>query len=225
MEPFESVISEDSEKYFVRNSGAREKVRDPVLEAVKLISRSVRINAVMEIGCESGARLEKIRKITGANCTGLEASRSATELGQIQYPKVKFLQGVAPKDLMNPELVSDSSSFDCIILGFVSYLIPRNEIFLLSAYIDGLLENGGHLIIFDFVYPRHIRRDYVHDARLSTFKTDPSACWTWSPTYFLANREIYLDPNEDENFLEPRTWMTVDILRKFDADYAFPLES
>ena len=224
MESFESVISEDAEKYFVRNSSLPEKVRDPVLEAIRFIAKSFEFKNVLEVGCGSGSRLNEIHKITGATCIGLEASKTAVDQGSSLYPDIQFLQGIAPQDLLESKTGFQAHSFECIIVGFVSYLIPREEIFLLNAYIDRLLAADGHLIIFDFIHPIDIQRDYAHDDRLTTFKTDPSAGWTWSPTYFLTSRELYLEPNDAGSFGDPRNWMTVDTLRKFHPSYVFSNE-
>ena len=224
MDSFTSAISEDAEKYFSRNGALPGKVRDPVLEAIRFIAKSFDLKNVLEVGCASGSRLNEIHKITGANCVGLDASKSAVAKGSSLYPDIQLFQGIAPRDLFESNNGFKANSFECIIIGFVSYLIPREEIFLLTAYIDRLLAADGHLVIFDFIHPRDNRRNYAHDQRLTTFKTDPSAAWTWSPTYFLANREIYLEPNDAGSFADPHNWMTVDTLRKFHPSYAFPNE-
>ncbi len=224
MDSFTSAISEDAEKYFSRNGALPGKVRDPVLEAIRFIAKSFDLKNVLEVGCASGSRLNEIHKITGANCVGLDASKSAVAKGSSLYPDIQLFQGIAPRDLFESNNGFKANSFECIIIGFVSYLIPREEIFLLTAYIDRLLAADGHLVIFDFIHPRDNRRNYAHDQRLTTFKTDPSAAWTWSPTYFLANREIYLEPNDAGSFADPHNWNSVDILRKFDSAFAFPAE-
>jgi len=225
MESFESAIFEDAEKYFVRNGSLPGKVRDPVLEAIRFIAKSFDLKNVLEVGCASGSRLNEIHKITGATCIGLEASKSAAAKGSSLYPDIQILHGIAPRDLLESKDGFKAHSFECIIIGFVSYLIPREEIFLLTAYIDRLLAADGHLVIFDFIHPIDNQRNYAHDDRLTTFKTDPSAGWTWSPTYFLASREIYLEPNDAGSFADPNNWMTVDTLRKFHPSYVFPNES
>ena len=154
----------------------------------------------------------------GADCHGLEASQDAVHEGRAAYPLLHLEQGLAPDDLAQ----WTGSTFDCIILGFFTYLLPRPALFSLAAAVDELLADNGHLIVFDFFSPAPMSSPYAHHPALTTYKSDPSAPWLWSPTYRLVGRSVY--PLHEDAGLnsDPGNWKTLDILRKLPVESAYP---
>jgi len=219
------ALKSDADAYFTRHSGREDRPRDPVLDVIFRIHAIDPMRSVLEVGCSTGWRLDDVRKKTGAICVGLEASNAAVLKGKIENPEVHLIHGVAPWDLPRVREIYGDRTFDCVIIGFIEYLIPRAELFRFAAEVDSLLRDGGHLIIFDFLHPRSHQKLYTHNESLNAYKSDPSLPWTWSPTYSLLNRELFLASNTRDELNNPDMWMCVDLLRKFSEDHAYPRES
>jgi len=213
----EALVS-DSEGYFARNGSALERADDPVLKALRTIQRVQPTTTILEVGCANGWRLEAARQEFGSRGYGLDASAEAVSDGQRQFPELWLRQGLAPADL---DRLPQGVRFDCIVLGYFMYLLPRADLFPLASAIDQLLVEGGHLIVFDFIYPTSVRSEYRHDPALTTFKLDPSSPWSWSPSYSLVERTIYHTDIAAEVLRDPGNWGTVDVLRKLPDAIAY----
>jgi SAM-dependent methyltransferase len=212
------ALESDGDGYLYRNRAGIGTIADPVTDAVLEIHATTPIGRVLEIGCSTGFRLEKLRMRLGADCHGLEASPDAVHEGRAAYPLLHLEQGLAPEDLDTWR----GSRFDCIILGFFTYLLPRESLFSLAATVDQLLADGGHLIVFDFLSPSPTSSPYAHHPALTTYKADPSAPWLWSPTYCLVNRSVYSLTDEPSQNADPGNWKTLDVLRKNPVTAAYP---
>lgn len=212
------ALVEDGDSYLRRNRAGIGTILDPVMDAVLTIHAAHPVSRVLEIGCSTGFRLEKIRVGLGAQCHGLEAGHAPVNEGRATYPLIDLEQGVAPDDLKYWR----GTTFDCIILGFFSYLLPRSTLFSLAAAVDGLLADDGHLLVFDFLSPRPVSSAYAHHRDLVTYKADPSAPWLWSPTYCLVSRTVYPLQEEAERSADPDNWTSLDVLRKLPVEAAYP---
>ena len=213
------ALEADGDSYFARNRMGIGTIADPVTDAVMQVHSTGSITRVLEIGCATGFRLEKLRIRLGADCHGLEASKDAVNEGRVTFPLLNLEQGLAPEDLVRWK----GSTFDCIILGFFTYLLPRPALFALAAKVDELLMDNGHLIVFDFLSSLPIRTPYAHHPTLTTYKTNPSAPWLWSPTYDLVSRSVYPLSETPELNTDPGNWKTLDVLRKIAIEAAYPL--
>ena len=212
------ALVDDGNAYLQRNRAGIGNIHDPVMEALDIINATHPITRALEVGCSTGFRLEKIRNKYGAACFGLEAGGDPVREGLAQYPSINLEQGLAPDGLH----IWAGSKFDCIILGFFMYLLPRPALFELAAAVDELLADNGHLVVFDFMFPSPMSSEYLYNASLTTYKMDPSAPWLWSPTYRLVSRTVYsLQDSIDRND-EPENWKTLDVLRKMPITTAYP---
>ena len=212
------ALVDDGNAYLVRNRAGIGHIYDPVMEALDVVHSTHPITRALEVGCSTGFRLEKIRTQYGAACFGLEAGNDPVIDGRAQYPHVTLEQGLAPEGLHQWR----GSTFDCIILGFFMYLLPRPALFELAAAVDELLADHGHLVVFDFMYPSPMSSSYVHNEALTTYKMDPSAPWLWSPTYRLVSRTVYSLQDSIERNDEPGNWKTLDVIRKLPVKAAYP---
>jgi len=213
------ALKEDAEQYYIRNTGNLHRKIDPVHDALRRINGVQPIRSILEIGCSTGWRLETVRKEFGSRGTGLEAGSEAVASGQRLYPELDLRQGLAPEGL---RAWLGIEQFDCIVLGFFAYLLPRKEIFRLAADVDELLEDDGHLVVSDFLYPSSISVPYTHHPGLTTYKLDPSSPWSWSPNYCQVERIVYHGNVPLPSLVEPGQWTTVDVLRKLSDDVAYP---
>ena len=218
MEPEqEQALAVDGDGYHQRNYEGIGTIADPAFDQMEILHRISPIKSVLEIGCTTGFRLEKARKVFGATCAGIEISPAAITEGKKLYPGIDIRVGAAPRDLNQ----WSGRKFDVIVVGHLQYLLPREDLFELAAAVDSLLADGGHVITLDFIYPTATQSAYAHTTALKVFKDNPSAPWTWSPTYFLVSRQIYLQSTDLVNQVDPRNWQTVDVVRKLAANVAY----
>jgi len=208
---FDDLIGLEVENYFTRNDPAGFNGKDPVIDALDRIHAVTPLKSVLEIGCGTGRRLNTIETRFGARASGIDASQNAVKFGKKEYPHISLQVGLAPGCLEN--LIS-KASFDCIVLGFFMYLIPRERVFRLAAYVDELLEENGHLVISDFLTPTPSMTSYGHDERLNVYKYDPSGPWKRSPNYCEIERMVYHSNSKTEQMSDISHWTTVDVLRK-----------
>jgi len=214
----EQALAADGDGYHQRNYSGIGTIADPAFEQMEILDRIYPIGSVLEIGCTTGFRLEKARKAFGARCSGIEISPTAVYEGQQLYPEVELRVGAAPRDLGHWA----GTKFDVVILGHLQYLLPREDLFQLSASVDSLVNDGGHVITMDFIYPSATRSPYSHTSTLEVFKDNPSAPWTWSPTYFLVSRQVYPQSADLVDQMDPKAWQTVDVVRKLSIEQGYP---
>jgi SAM-dependent methyltransferase len=217
-EKTEQALREDGDGYFTRNYAGIGTIADPVFDYLNLVHTISPITSVLEVGCTNGFRLDKARLAFHASCAGLEVSPAAVREAKSRFPLVDVRAGLAPRDLT----FWDGETFDVIIVGHLLYLLPREELFSLAARVDSLLATDGHLVVMDFLSPVPQQSAYAHQSVLQVFKHDPSAPWTWSPTYELVARKVYEIAEPRTSAGNPRAWQTVDLVRKVAATTAYP---
>jgi SAM-dependent methyltransferase len=215
----QSAISEDADNYYLRNADQHKPSSDPMLPCLQRIHRATPIRSVLEIGSNTGWRLDGIRKhFDKPNVVGVEASLFAVEESKATHPHIPAVHGVAPDVLFG---FSDNH-FDTVIVGFLIYLLPRNMLFHFAAEVDRILKDDGHIVIEDFLHPNAVSRDYTHNDQLRVFKHDPSAPWSWSPTYTLVDRQLIEHEAHVVDNADPSRWITIDALRKHPLSVAYP---
>lgn len=212
-------IAQEGDAWFTRNAGSRAHgSADPVLGEITRWAKQVRSASVLEIGCAEGTRLDSIRGLFGASCTGVEGSALAVARGREMHPKVRLEQGVAPHCLAQ----FADAQFDLVIIGFMQYLMPRSWEFALAYEVDRILVSGGRIVTYDFLSPIPSSREYGHDPGLRTYKADPTGPWTWNPSYALIARTVLDHDTLGTPGLDPAEWITVDTLVKLPAAVAYP---
>jgi SAM-dependent methyltransferase len=212
-------ISREADAYYVRNVDQNKPVSDPMLPALKRIYAVRPMQSVLEIGSNTGWRLDGIRSGLGVvKVCGVEASQLAVDEHEATYPDIPVVRGVAPQVLSG----FPAASFDTVIVGFLMYLLPRDLLFGFAAEVDRLLADDGHIVIEDFLHPTPLSRNYTHDDQLRVFKHDPSAPWSWSPTYSLIDRQLIEHEAHTVDNADPSRWITVDVLRKHPLTTAYP---
>ena len=212
-------IAREADAYFLRNTDQHRPSIDPMLPALQRIHAVRPIESVLEIGSNTGWRLYGIRSSLGVSkVCGVEASHLAVEWHEAAYPEIPVVRGVAPQVLSG----FPAASFDTVIVGFLMYMLPRDLLFTFAAEVDRLLADDGHIVIEDFLHPTPVSRDYTHDDQLRVFKHDPSAPWSWSPTYSLVDRQLIEHEAHTVDNADPSRWITVDVLRKHPLHTAYP---
>ena len=213
------VISADADDYYLRNAEQHKPSTDPMLPILQRIHRSNPVRDVLEIGSNTGWRLDGIRKNFGApDVTGVEASMFAVEEHRASYPHIPVIHGVAPDVLFG----LPTGRFDTVIIGFLMYILPRDMLFHFAAEVDRILADNGHIVIEDFLHPNPVSRDYTHHDQLRVHKHDPSTAWSWSPTYSLIDRQLIEHEAHVVDNSDPSRWITIDVLRKHPIGIAYP---
>lgn len=214
----EAALQRDGDGYHKRNHAGIGTIADPVFDALTLIHSVRPIYSVLEVGCTTGFRLNKVNKSFGAVAVGVEVSPASVAEGRDLYPNIELIQGLAPRDLPSP----DTRTFDVVVLGHFQYLLPRSDLFEVAYRVDRLLTDGGHIVATDFFFNTPMSTEYAHTSDLEVFKEDPTSPWTWSPTYTLVSRSTYSLASDLSTQQDESNWQTLDVVRKHAVAHAYP---
>jgi ubiquinone/menaquinone biosynthesis C-methylase UbiE len=163
--------------WFQRNKdklGERDLASDAI-EAIKITPEKV-----LEIGCANGWRLKKLQEKYECMVWGLEPSAEARREAQIGGLNV--YSGTAD-DLSGFK----DNSVDTVIFGFCLCFISPEDWLATVKESDRVLKDEGHIIIYDFVGTRFLKR------RMMNITTDKS----------LEEKPLYL-----YNFDWPQLWLS-----------------
>lgn len=192
MRQADAFLAGEADAWLERN---RNKLgaRDPVSDMIT--SMGIVPTSILEIGCASGWRLDRLRERFGCRAVGVDPGAT----GRDRY----IVRGVAsalPFDAMPP--------FDLVIFGFCLYLIDPEDYFAVVAESDRVLADSGHLMIhdFDFDADQPYRRHYAHRAGLWSHHVDFPKLWDAHPFY----RSVTYGDLQDD-------WSRVFALRKDTA--------
>lgn len=191
-------LDSEGDAWFGRN---REKLgaRDPVSDV--LAEHKIAPRAVLEIGCGNGWRLKKLRERYHCEADGIEPSRKAVNVAAV--PGVR--RGWADRLPYRDDL------FDLVIFGFCLYVCEPRDLFRIAGEADRVLQEGGHLIIHDFVEANPpYACAYKYRAGVLSYHMNFAGLWLAHPCYRMVARHAV---GADE---------VVVVLRKNSAD-AFPV--
>lgn len=205
-------LPDDGDAWHERNTD-RLASHDPVVET--LVLEGMHPERVLEIGCGSGNRLNRIRERYGSECTGCDISPDALMAGQLRYGREINL---AWREAHNLKLVA--SSYDLVIYGFCLYVCPPDRLLQIAAEGDRVLKDGGYLVVHDFMPDYPHARIYKYNPMLRSRKMDYSKLWLSHPAYSLVRHKVY--PHKEGEEIDNNTRTVVTILKK-DTTQAFPL--
>ena len=126
----------EGDHWFKRNSQKLFAERDDVI-VTALEQCGVRPQTVLEVGCSNGWRLEKIRKLYGADGYGIDASHEAIRIGRESFPALHLKQ-------CGLNELTTSKKFDLVICSFVLHWISRQNIMKAVSNINDNLNGGGY---------------------------------------------------------------------------------
>ncbi len=197
----------EGDAWFRRNrAGLTANRSDPLLELIQLLPQGRRegIRSVCDVGCSNADRLSRF-SVALPNCSrvaGFDASAEATADGTAAHPDFELHHGLAD----DPPL---SGPFDMVIVNFVLHWVDRRRLSRAVAAIDGLVGEGGFLLISDFLPDRPCARRYHHreDVALYTYKQDYPAVFGALGLYRELARTVFaheapgggLAPSHDQN--------------------------
>lgn len=159
----EAFLEYEGDNYFKRNKSVSYVPEEDIV--IKLLQEySYKPTSTLEIGCNTGYRLDAIRNVSGSSVVGIEPSQEAIDMGTRQYPNVHFVRGTADNLSVFP-----ADSFDLIVIGFVLYVVDRELLLKTVAETDRVLKNGGVLMIIDFFTERPTRNAYQHIQEIEAY--------------------------------------------------------
>lgn len=188
----EAFLSHEADSYFFRNAKVEYKPEDDkVLKVLK--EYGVKPANVLEIGCNTGFRLNAINELYNAKVSGIEPSNEAITRGRELYPKVNFTRGTADE---MPNYASDE--FDLVVIGFVLYVVDRDVLFKVISETDRVLSSGGLLVIIDFFAEKPNRNPYVHikDNEAYTYKQNYEEIFVASKLYHMLDKRSMSHSNK-----------------------------
>lgn len=211
-------VSGEGNRWFQRN-------RDVLTpERVDVVTRTLQRlglqpKKIVEVGCSNGWRLEKLRQLYDAKCFGVEASGEAVNFARATFPKII----VEKQDISK---MSFEETFDLVICNFVLSWLDRTQLLQAVARLDSLVNEGGYLVIGDFLPDVNQKRWYHHlpDAKVYTYKQDYSAIFLTSGLYKEVVRETFLhdDKGKMVQYAPSNERAVVSMLRKMQGDEYYP---
>jgi ubiquinone/menaquinone biosynthesis C-methylase UbiE len=207
-----AFLSTEGDAYFTRNRNHDDS--RPDLLATSLRTLQIRPKRILEIGCSNGHRLKNLRASFGSECYGIDPSSAAVTSGHDASNGIHLTVGTADK------LEFDDEFFDVVIFGFCLYLCDPKDHFLIGAEANRVLNDGGFLVISDFLSKQAYRNPYSHKPGIFSYKMEFARMFLWHPSYRLLSRTYY--EHTEQLGLQADDALSIDIMRK-DVANAFPL--
>lgn len=215
----EIFLSGEGDAYFRRNAKGYDPARlDETPLAHAVVQRYVAAGgSVLEIGCANGLNLERLRRTSGCQGSGIDPSAAAIEAGRFAFPALDLRVGTADA------LPFADGQFDLVWFGFCLYVTDRALLPRVVAEADRVLKDGGCLVIVDFDPGQPVKRRYSHAAGVSSYKTDYARMFLGFPQYVLAEKRPFSHAG-DRFHPDPAERLSVQVLYKDNAGGYVPLE-
>jgi len=198
-EPQDRIFAQsEGDAWYRRNAAHLTADRpDVLLDLVQSLPEHARagVGSICDVGCSSGDRLARFAGALPAATTlcGFDASTEATREGTARFPGLDLRQGLADSPPFD-------GPFDLVIVSFVLHWVDRSHLAKAIAAIDGLVADGGILLLSDFLPDRPCARRYHHrqDVSLFTYKQDYAAAFTGLGLYREVARRVFAhdDPSK-----------------------------
>jgi trans-aconitate methyltransferase len=171
-----SFETDDADLWYYRNKDKFLDIdTDPIM---KMISKlTIEPTCAIEFGCSDGYRLNWINKSFGSLCAGVEISDAAIRNGEKKYPDIFFLKS----HIRHANLTHFRA--DLLIFGFCLYLVKPEHLTQVVWIADKVLEEGGHIIIWDYYSEKQFFRRYKHNEKVMENHMDYSSMFSWHPHY------------------------------------------
>jgi len=173
---------------------------------------------ILEIGCETGIKLDFIRKELKLfkNCIGIDLSKKAIKYGKKNFKKIKLYR------MSSLDINKIKKKFDLVICGFFLYLLDRHNIFKQFDLIYKKINYNGYLIIEDFEpLFKHSNTDNRNKNNLIIFKQSFTTFLIESGLFKLIYKITSIMPKKDKrNFLSNDYSIT--LYQKIDFTENYP---
>ena len=209
----------EADKYYQRNIKfyKNNSQDEKLLNFLKL--NLIQGNAILEIGCCNGKKLDQYRRYLGSSKTiGTDVSKKAINEGKKIYKDIIF------KNISSLEINKLKTKFDIIICGFFLYLLDREEIFNQFNLIYKKLKTYGYLIIEDFdPMFKHSNKNIYHKS-LKSFKMNYSnfleESGLFKMIYKIRNDE-HFKSNKDKRLFKSND-TSISLFKKMNFNEIYP---
>ncbi len=170
----------ESDHWFQRNKASMQNLtaeKDCIIRMIQ--TYNLRPKKILEVGASNGSRVALLAKAFSAKGLAVEPSQEAVNDGKTRYPHIAVERGMAHE-------IPTKESFDLTIINGVFCWIDRALLLRSIAEIDRCTDNGGYLVIGDFLpnVPSKVRYHHVADEAY-TYKQNYAAAFLASSTYEL----------------------------------------
>lgn len=195
-------LAGEAKQWLNRNKDKIDVKGDPVLKMIE--QAGLKPKRVLEIGCADGWRLLELRKRYRCEITGVDPCPSQDS---------SFIEQGTADDLLR----CFDEEFDLVIYGFCLYLCDREDLFRIAMEGDRVLQDGGHIMVYDFIaHSPHAKR-YAHKEGVKSFKMHYANLWLGNPAYRTVRQDI-------QNWAEIDKATSACLIKK-DLQAAWPLKS
>lgn len=171
---------DEGDNWFKRNKDAltrEEKIFSDI--PFNMINEyGIKPDKILELGCSNGYRLHALETLNPSKVIGIDVSSVAVEDGKKRYPGLDLRVG----EMASLPLADER--FDLVIVNFVLHWVSRNNFFKAISEIDRVIEEGGILVLGDFLPDIPTKVKYHHrDEEIFTYKMDYTKVFTGSNLY------------------------------------------
>jgi ubiquinone/menaquinone biosynthesis C-methylase UbiE len=183
-------LRNEADAWFSRNKD--KPYIDHVGHAIRNSIADISHADILEVGCGRGDGIAHLQASTDGVCIGIDPSNDAIDQARRRFPNSAiFLRGSAMSMPQTTRGVTET--FDIIIYDFCLYLCDREDLFEIVAKSDAALNDGGHIVIYDFDPDNDpYCTPYAHHSGLFSFKMNHSRLWLANPAYSLVSK-LYFD--------------------------------
>jgi len=200
MKQSQIFLREEGKAWLKRNEAKLTGEDDPVIKAIG--EYKIKPKRVLEVGCANGWRLKILHERYNCWIRGVDPGCAAPDK-TITKNTASYLP------LIN-------SCVDTIIYGWCLYLCDPEDYFRIAMEGDRVLQDGGYLIVYDFISDYPFKTPYKHKKGLYSHHYDFPKLWLGNPAYSIYGKTVqYTGFNQDET--------CVTILKK-NLKNAFPVE-
>jgi SAM-dependent methyltransferase len=197
-------LESEADRYYNRNeiTGDRlekNRVQDPLIKV--LTDTNILPTKVLEIGASNGWRLALLKEYW-PNCrfAGLDPSKEAI---RHSFNGLEMHEGTAES------LPFGDDSFDLVIFGFCLYLCDRKDLFRIASEADRVLQDHGHMVIYDFHVDTPYKNPYSHLNNIYSYKMDNGLLFSWSPAYQIVKEKMMPHSDRKDESIDNRIGVSV----------------
>jgi SAM-dependent methyltransferase len=164
-------LAGEADQWFVRNRDALERADrfDWPIHLLEGLEGSEAIPSFLELGCSNGWRLARLRERFGADkrYVGVDPSAEAVGKGMEMHAGIELHRGVLAE-------IPLQGKFPFVLVHYVLHWVERSTLMRSLAEIDRLVEDGGYLMIGDFLpdFPQRVPYHHLPGQEIYTYKQD-----------------------------------------------------
>ena len=181
-------LLKEADKYYERNPIKPNKF---ILSAINFLQPGLN-DDIFEIGCSSGATLNKIKSLYGSNVYGLDPSKKAITFGKKKYK----LNNIHVSTFLN---YKSKKKFDIIINGGFLYLTPNNIINKTLLKIEKFMKINSYFIFWDYDTPFDYTNNWKYNKGVKSYKRNYLKLINKfnSDLYLISKRQFIIDTGKE----------------------------